>query len=202
MDKKEFLKQLQKALTGLSQEDVNERLNFYSEMIDDYVEEGLTEAEAVSRIGSVNDIAAQIIEDTPLSKIAKERFKSSGQLGALVIILLIFGSPIWLSLLISTFTVVIALYVALWSAIISLWSAFVSLAACAIGGIWGGIVFAITGHGMSGAALFGASLVCAGFSILAFFCCKAATKGATYLTKKPVLLIKNRLMKKEDAKNA
>lgn len=202
MDKKVFLSLLQKALAGLPQEDIDERLSFYSEMIDDYIEEGLTEKDAVARIGSVNDIAAQIIEDTPLSRIAKEKFKPSGRPGALVIILLIFGSPIWLSLLISTFSVVIALYVTLWSVIISLWSVFVSLAACAIGGIWGGIVVAITGHGLSGAALFGASLVCAGLSILFFYCCKAATKGSAYLTKKPALLIKNRLMKKEDAKNA
>ena len=48
MGKQEFLAQLRKGLQGLPQEDIEERLTFYSEMIDDRMEEGLSEEEAVS----------------------------------------------------------------------------------------------------------------------------------------------------------
>jgi uncharacterized membrane protein len=48
MGKQEFLTRLGKALSGLPREDIEERLNFYSEMIEDRMEEGLSEEEAVA----------------------------------------------------------------------------------------------------------------------------------------------------------
>jgi len=199
MDKNKFLTQLRNGLSGLPKEDIEERLTFYSEMIDDYVEEGLSEEEAVCRIGSVDDIVKQILEDTPLSKLAKERIKPKRRLKVFEIVLLILGSPIWLSLLISGFAVVLSVYVSVWAVIISLWSVFVALVACVFGGILGGAVLAFTGYRPTGTALIGAGLVCAGLSILSFFGCKAITKGTAVLTKKIVLSIKNRLLKKEAA---
>lgn len=41
MSKQEFLAELRKALSGLPQGDIEDRLTFYSEMIDDRMEEGL-----------------------------------------------------------------------------------------------------------------------------------------------------------------
>ena len=43
MDKKAFLAQLRSQLSGLPQNDIEDRLIFYSEMIDDIMEEGITE---------------------------------------------------------------------------------------------------------------------------------------------------------------
>lgn len=199
MDKKEFLHQLRKGLSGLPKDDIEERLNFYSEMIDDSMEEGLTEEEAVSRIGSVDDIVKQILEDTPLSKLAKERIKPKRRLTALEIVLLILGSPIWLSLLISFFAVVFSLYVTMWAVVISLWSVFVSFAASAFGVLIGGVAFGIIGYGTTCAAMIAVCFVCAGLAILSFLGCKALTKGAALLTKGIVIWSKNRLMKKEAA---
>lgn len=56
MNKQEFLAALAEGLTGLPQADVEERLAFYGEMIDDRMEEGLTEEEAVKEAGPVQDI--------------------------------------------------------------------------------------------------------------------------------------------------
>ena len=39
MTKQEFLAELRRGLSGLPQNDIEERLNFYSEMIDDRMEE-------------------------------------------------------------------------------------------------------------------------------------------------------------------
>lgn len=94
MNKQEFLTQLRKGLSGLPQNDIEERLMFYSEMIEDQMEDGVSEEEAISTIGSVDEIVAQVVAETPLVKIAKERIKSKRRLRAGEIVLLVLGSPI------------------------------------------------------------------------------------------------------------
>ena len=198
MNKQDFIASLRASLSGLPKQDVEDRLNFYSEMIDDRIEEGLTEQEAVSAIGSVETVSSQIIADIPLSKIAKEKIKPKRGLRAWEILLLALGSPIWLSLLIAAFAVVFSLYVFVWSVIISLWAVFASLVVCAAGGIIAGIVFIVVGNVLTGVCMIGTALVCAGLSIFSFFGCKAATKGLLWLTKKLALGIKKCFVKKEE----
>ena len=184
MNKKEFLSNLRKGLSGLPKDDIDERLTFYSEMVDDRIEEGLLEEEAISAVGSVNEIVAQIIADTPLTKIAKERIRPKRRLSAVEIVLLVLGSPIWISLVIAAFAVILSLYISLWSVIISLWAVFISLAACAIGGVLTCVVFCSSGSCASGLVILAAGIVCAGLAIFMFYVCKAAAKGALILTKK------------------
>ena len=97
MNKQEFLDGLRKGLSGLPQADIEERLTFYGEMLDDRIEEGLSEEEAVAAAGSVNEIVRQTVADIPLAKIAKERIKPKRRLKAWETVLLALGSPIWLS---------------------------------------------------------------------------------------------------------
>ena len=111
MNKQDFLTQLRKELSTLPQEDIEERLTFYSEMIDDRVEDGLSESEAISQLGSINELARQILADMPLTKIVKEKVKSNRALKIWEIAFLILGSPIWLSLLIAVVAIVFAVYV-------------------------------------------------------------------------------------------
>ena len=170
---------------------------FYSEMIDDRIEEGLTEEEAIAAVGSAQEIASQIVADIPLSKIAKERIKPRRRLKSWEIVLLALGSPIWLSLAISAVAVMISVYAVLWSLIASLWAVFASFAACGGGGIVAGITLAAMGNGISGVMLIGAALVCAGLSIFIFFGCLTATKNSVLLTKKIVLWTKKLFVKKE-----
>ena len=199
MSKQEFLAQLRKGLSGLPQDDIEERLTFYSEMIEDHMEEGLSEEEAVSAAGTVDEIVTQVVAETPLAKIAKERIKSKRRLSAGEIVLLALGSPIWLSLCIAAFAVILSLYISLWAVIISLWAVLVSFAACSIGGMMACVIFAIGGNGASGVAMLAAGIVCAGLSIFMFYGCKEATKGTLILTKKMAIWIKNCFIKKEVA---
>lgn len=199
MNKQEFLAQLRKELSGLPQDDVEDRLTFYFELIEDQMEEGLSEEEAVSAVGSVNEIVAQVVADIPLTKIAKERIRPKRRLGAGEITLLALGSPIWLSLGIAVFAVVLSLYISLWAVIISFWAVFVSLAGCSIGGVLSCVIFATGGNGASGAAMLAAGIVCAGLSIFMFFGCWAATKGGVILIKKVAIWIKNCFIKREVA---
>ena len=127
MTKSEFLSVLKKKLSALPREEREERLNFYIEMIDDRMEEGLPEAEAVAAVGDPKQLADQILP---------EYFPESGHRKAsgkgLHILLLILGFPLWFPLLIAGFAVVLSLYALLWSVVISLWAVFVSLLAFGI----------------------------------------------------------------------
>ena len=189
MNKTQFLLELDKMLSQLSETEKVDWLRFYSEMIEDRMEEGLSEEEAVAAIGTVRDIAAQITADQPAGA-AKKR-------NPWMVLLLILGSPIWIAILASLFAVVLTLYISLWAIVISLWAVFASLAACGLAGVAGGIGFACGGHVLPGIALSGAGLVCAGLAILLFFGCRAATKGTAILGKKIFILIKKCFRKKE-----
>ena len=195
MTKLEFLSQLRNGLFGLPEEDISQRLAFYSEMIDDRMEEGLSEQEAVSNIGSASEIIAQITADIPHNVPIKEKKK----VNIWLMVLLILGSPIWLSLLISLFAVVISLYISLWSVIISLWAVFGSVVACGFAGIVAGIGFIIGGQVLAGITIIGTGITCCGLSIFLFYGCLAATKGTVLLTKKLILLTKHCFSKKEGA---
>ncbi|MBR6633672.1 MAG: DUF1700 domain-containing protein [Clostridia bacterium] len=197
MNKQDFLTQLRKELSCLPQEDVEERLTFYSEMIDDRVEEGLSESEAISQLGSVDELARQILADTPLTKIAKEKVKPNRALKAWEIILLILGAPIWLSLLIAVVAIIFAVYVVIWSVIVSLWSIEASFVACSIGGFVSAVIFVLQGNGLTALAMVGAGLCCVGLSIFMLLVCKACTKAMILLTKKIALWIKALIVGKE-----
>ncbi len=199
MTKGVFLAQLREALGGLPSADAEERLTFYAEMIDDRVEDGIPEEEAVAAIGSVEEIAAQIIAETPLATLVKEKIRPQKRLPLWAIVLLIVGVPVWGSLLIAAFAVAFSLYVALWSIVVSLWAVFAALVGSALGCIVGGVGFAVGGFVPTGLASVAAGLVCAGFSVFAFFGCRAVTSGLVLLTKAAVLSTKNRLAKKGGA---
>ena len=110
MTKKEFLAALRRKLRTVPQAELRERLGFYSEIIDDKMEEGLTEGEAVADVGNIDEIATQILADVEIPEIKSKAAASPWQ-----IILLIIGSPIWLSILISVYAV-------MWSVVITLWA--------------------------------------------------------------------------------
>ncbi len=199
MTKGAFLAQLCEALGGLPSADVEERLAFYGEMIDDRMEDGVSEEEATVAIGSVEEIAAQIIAETPLTKLVKEKIRPKKHLPTWAIVLLVVGAPVWGSLLIAAFAVAFSLYVASWSIVVSLWAVFAALVGSAFGCIVGGVGFAVGGFVPTGLVSIAAGFVCTGLSVFAFFGCRAATKGLMLLTKAAVLSTKNRLAKKGGA---
>lgn len=168
MNKQEFLTRLRKGLLGLPSKEKKEHLAFYGEMIEDRIEDGLSEEAAVAEIGNIDEIIAQIKAATPKKK------KKAG-----VIVLLILGFPVWGSLLLAVIAIAISLCVALWAV-------FAALLGSALGGIVGGIILSGYGHLPAGLALTGAALVCAGLGIFLFYGCKAATVGMLRLTKKLV----------------
>ena len=189
MRKQEFLAKLRKDLSDLPQDEVTERLTFYSEMIDDRMEEGLSEEEAVAAIGTADEITTQITMEKPSEKRGLKVWE---------IVMLVLGSPVWLSLLLAAAAVVLSLYISLWAVVGSLWSVFVSLVVCAFFTVAAGVGLLFAGKGVAGIALLGAALVCAGLSIFLFFGCKAATKGVCRLAVLMVQWIKTRFVRREE----
>lgn len=188
--KQKYLDELRRKISSLPRKEVAERLNFYSEMIDDMVEAGLDESEAVAKIGSVDSVAQRIIADAKLAKQEGRATSGRRKLSGWKIALIAAGSPLWLCLGVAAFAVALALYIALWAVIICLWAAFVSMVAGSLAGVVYGIAMCFTGNGAGGMAFVGASLALGGLGILAFFGCRAATLGAVKLTKKIALGLK------------
>lgn len=198
MNKTDFTLELFEKLPNLPSEEIDERLSFYLEMIDDRMEEGLSEEEAVAEVGSVEDIATEILADIPLSMIVKEKIKIKRSMKTWEIILLILGFPVWFPILISLVAVALSLYISFWSVIISLWAGFASVVVAAFVGLFVGVCFICGGFKASGMFMIGCSIICAGLSILFFYGCKYATKGLLILSKKIALLIKKCFVKKEE----
>jgi uncharacterized membrane protein len=197
MTKREFLDALREQLSALPVREIEEHINFYGEIIDDRIEEGLSEHEAVDRIGEVGEIAAQILAEQATLARGRVNPPKKRRLGALAITLLAVGSPIWLSLGIAALAVVLSLYVTLWSLVVSAWSVFVSFAVTSVACLPVGIGVGVSGYPASGLALVGACLVLGGLAIFVFFGCRAATRGAVWLTRKIVSGIGHAFGRKE-----
>ena len=65
MTKLEFILALNEKLSAYPKAEVQQRLSFYSEMIEDRMEDGLSEEEAVAAVGDVAHIAAEIAAELP-----------------------------------------------------------------------------------------------------------------------------------------
>ena len=184
MTKTEFLDALREKLAGIPAEEREERLTFYSEMIDDRMEDGVPEEDAVAGAGSVDEIAEQIFTEIPLTSRVVERIRPKKKPEGWVVALLIICFPLWLPLLIAGFAVVFSLYVVLWALVISLFAADLSFAATAVAGV-PLIAMYISQGNLPGAVFFaGAALVCAGAAILLWFASLAAAKGVIALTRR------------------
>ena len=200
MNKQEFLAELRGGLSGLPEADIEERIAFYGEMIDDRIEEGLTEEAAISDIGTAEDIIEQITAEIPLAKIVKERIRPKKKLKAWEIVLLVIFSPVWICLLIALFAAVLSVYIVLWAVIIVLWAVFAALALGGICAVVGGILFTVNAGGLPGPAFIGLGIFCMGLSIFMFFGCRAASKGIIKLTGEIAVGIKRIFIRKEAAK--
>ena len=199
MSKTEFLAQLRESLSGLPREDVEERLSFYSEMLDDRMEEGFSEEDAVEAAGPVKKIAEQVTAEIPLSRLAKVRLRSRRRLRGWEIALIALGSPLWLSLGIAAAAAAFSLYAALWAVIAALWAVFASLLAVVAAGVPLCVLFSRQGNIAAGIAMLAAGSFSAGLAIFCFFGCRAATRAAVWIARKLTVGIKRCFIRREDA---
>ena len=197
MNRADFLKQLRKGLSGLPKQDIEERLSFYGEMIDDRMEEGLSEEDAIRAIGSVDSVVAQAIADASPAKNAPAG-KSAAQRSSGRIVLLLILSPVLLALGLAALSVLVALYAVLWSLVLSLWAIFIAFIASAVGGFAAGIILCAQGKVTQGILFISAAAVLAGLSIFTYYGCKAVTGATATFSAKSARWIGNRFTKKKE----
>ena len=199
MTKHEFILRLREGLRGIPKSELDERLDFYKELIDDRIDEGQTEEDAVTDIGNVNEIISQILSEIPLRKIIKEKVKPNKKMKWWEITLIILGFPVWFPVLISIAAIIFSLYISLWSVIVSFWAVFASFSACSVAGLIAGIGIMLYSKINIGLAVLSSGIVLAGLAIFTFFGCKSVTELTVKLTKKFVLWLKYRFARKEIA---
>ena len=73
MNKQRFIASLKRRLARLPRREIAERVSFYSEMIDDRMEDGLSEEAAVAAIGPIDTIVMQIMSESAQSTPTKRR---------------------------------------------------------------------------------------------------------------------------------
>ena len=201
MTKSEFLDALRERLKACNRSGVDEQIQFYGEMIDDRVEDGVAEEEAVAAIGTVEDIVARILgEGASAAGERGERPSLKRRMSVGTIVLLAVGSPLWLSLVLTIAVIVLALTVSAWAVVVSLWAAFASTAATAVGAILFGVASVGGENPLAGVAMVGAGIALAGVSIFLFFASNQASKGLVRLMKTCARGIKNRFLRKEAAR--
>ena len=107
MTKQLFLNELSAALHGLPREERYRTLSYYDELIDDRVEDGQSEEDAVESLGSPEQIAREILgeEEPPVSTGTGRK--------VWMIILLVLGFPFWGSLLLAAAIVLMCVYICL-----------------------------------------------------------------------------------------
>lgn len=163
MTKREFLRRLSRELSLLKFSERQRTIAYYSEMIDDAIDAGESEEEVIARLGSPDEIAAQILSE------AASRGELKKKVNPLSAVLMVLGSPVWLPLVLAAVVVVGAIvfviYVVAWALLIAAFAVVISLIAAGLAGIIG--LFAFMSRNIAGAFfIFGAGLACSGLAML------------------------------------
>jgi len=117
MTKLEFIEELKQRLFKLSDNEVNKAVSFYSENIDDKMESGYTEEEAVATL-DIDKIVSELLVDTPLASLIQKRIKASYKKSGnktLWIVLAICGFPFWFPICAAIAAVAVAVFVIFWA---------------------------------------------------------------------------------------
>ena len=185
-----------RACADCPEEDIREYAQFYSEMIDDRMEEGLTEQEAVGALGSVDSVIEQVLSELPLQKLVKRSFEKRKPT-VWQTVLLIMGAPLWLPLMIAAFAVILAVYAVLWSAVLCLYAAVLALSAGALASLLGLPILIFNGTTGTAVIFLGAGIMLAGIAVLLFMASNLTAKGGWALGRLFVKGIKRMFIREE-----
>ena len=200
MTKNEFLAELRRRLADIPPKDLDSSIDYYAEMIDDRMDDGMTEEEAVRAMGTPDEAAKQVLSEIPLASLLKNRIKPRRTLRTWEIVLLILGAPVWLPLLAAAFAVSLAVYAVIWSVVAVCFAASVTIGAGALVGIFYPIYYFVLGRVGSGLFILGAGLFLLGLTFFAFWGSLRATKGFCILHRTVFRKIKSRFVRKEQTR--
>lgn len=197
MNKQEYLEAIRSRISAMPADDVNRFMDYYSEMIDDRVEDGLSEEEAVADMGSPEAAVEQILEEMPLTKLVKEKIKPKHELKAWEVVLIVLGSPVWIPLLITALVLLLTLWIVAFALLISFYAAVLSFVAAGIGGLICAIPLFIANSPYTAVLMLGAALIGIGIAILFVVSVKPVTVGIFKVCKASVNGIKRMFVKEK-----
>ncbi len=204
MNKVEFITELSLRLSGkISKSELNELLDFYEQSIDERIDNGMSETDAVQSLSSIDQIVSDILIDIPLAKVVGEKVKSSKEHSGnkkLWMILAIAGFPIWFPVGISLAAVAFALYITIWALVISIYAVWVALAVSLVAGIITAVDFFSVGQTLPGIAFILAGLSGTCIAIALFKPTMRLAKQTAVLTVKLIRKIKKIFKVKEGEK--
>ena len=197
MNKLDFLFALEEQLQALPDQERKQALEYYFEIIDDRMDCGMNEEEAVAACGNIDDIAEQIIMDTPLTKLVKQKNKNRRRMRGWELALIIAGFPVWFSLLVAAFCVLLAISVCFWAVVICLFAVAFACGVSAVGVTAACIILLVQGQFGPALFCFGCAMILAGVAILFFLLGKWTGKGVAWLHKITFRGIKRCFIRKE-----
>lgn len=171
MNRVELLEKMTHQLRRFSEEEVKRLVTFYDEMVQDRMEDGMTEEEAVASIGKIEDAVEAAMYDVSLPTLMKTRVRESREMApnrVLWMVLVILGFPIWFPLIMAFAVVILTIYLSIWITIASLFLVEISLAAAGTLGLFAGFMNIFVVSVPSGLFLTGMSLVCCALALLFF----------------------------------
>jgi len=194
MNKSEFLLSLTDKLDPLPQHEIEKTRGFYAEMIDDRIEDGMSETEAVTAIGDIDTIIQDTLLEQPLPALMKAKIQPKSNLKIWEIVLIVLGFPVWFPLLAAFFVVILSVYLSVWAVIISLYA---TVAAFALSGLAGIFSIFFAPSFVYGLFVLGLSLACLGIGVLSFFGVTKLSHWLILLTRKFLRFVKSLFIKKE-----
>lgn len=162
MTKAEYLQSLSKALNKLSKEEREQTLSYYSEIIDDRIESGMSEQEAVGSMEDISAIAGKLAAD------AAERGGLKPERSRMNIALIIIGSPLWIALILAAAAVLLAVYAAVWAVLISFIAAEIAIAVSGLAGIAGLIIYLSRNTALA-FMLLGCGFICVSLALFLYY---------------------------------
>lgn len=198
MNREIFLHQLRIRLSQLPEPEIEKRLEYYSELIEDMVEDGMSEEAAVASFGDINQVAQSIMETTALSTLVKTTVKPKNGWSTAAVVFAVIGSPIWVPLLFAFVAVIASVYLVIWTLIICMFTLVFCLGVAGVFLLFKS--FWLFGAGFSTVIYtIGCGLGLAGLCLLAFLGAKVVTLGLIQLTRWIFVQIKSLFIKKEAA---
>lgn len=197
MNKEVFLHQLRIRLSQLGEAEVQKRLDYYDELIEDMKDDGISEEEAVNSFGDVDSLAAQIIQEAPLSALVKSKVKPKHGWTSATVFLAILGAPLWIPLLFAFVCVIASVFLVIWAAILCIFAVVLAIGLS-------GVFLLFKGFHLIGAIgvpyilfTFGCGLALIGICLLAFLLAKILSFALIDLTRWVFRQVKSLFIKKE-----
>lgn len=180
MTKNEFIREIKIKTKHLSKAERKEIISYYNEMISERMEDGMTEAEAIAALGSVDELLSANILAKPQPQTRSPRLR------AWHIVLIVIGSPLWISLLAAMLVILLAFYIVIWAVVIAFYAVFASLAAVSLACFVSGFISLFTAGRAFFFAYVGAGCLLLGLTLLWLMLSNIVTRGIAKLTGKTV----------------